>query len=93
LLASVRPQPVSMSPNAAGSSQGIDAGKVKDRKRHIAFGVLGLLLVVLVSAAGMAASRLRWSARSLGRNGVHAATETVDAATHIRKRAYESNAP
>jgi hypothetical protein len=72
-----------MWPNAAESLQGIDAGKVKDRKRHVAFGVVGLL-VVLVSAAGMTASRLRWSARSLGRNGVHAATETVDAATRIR---------
>jgi hypothetical protein len=59
LLASVRPQPVSTSPNAAESSQGIDAGKVKDRKRHIAFGMLGLLLVVVVSAAGYAGHRRR----------------------------------
>src|SRR5262249_48783884 len=47
-------QSVLTSPNVAESSQGIDAGKkVKGRKRHVAVDVLGLLLVVLVSAASM----------------------------------------
>jgi hypothetical protein len=36
---------------------------------HLPTGVLGAAVVVLVSAAGMTASRLRWSARSLGRKG------------------------
>lgn len=47
-------QTVPTSPNVPESSQGIDAGKkVKGRKRHIAIDLLGLLLVVLVSAASM----------------------------------------
>jgi transposase len=47
-------QSVPTSPNVPESSQGIDAGKkVKGRKRHIAIDLLGLLLVVLVTAASV----------------------------------------
>jgi transposase len=47
-------QTVKTSGNVAESSQGIDAGKkIKGRKRHVATDVLGLLLVVLVTAASM----------------------------------------
>jgi transposase len=47
-------QSVKTSSNVPESSQGIDAGKkVKGRKRHIAFDTLGLLLVVLVTAASV----------------------------------------
>lgn len=47
-------QTVKTSGNVPEHSQGIDAGKrIKGRKRHIATDVLGLLLVVLVTAASM----------------------------------------
>ncbi|GAA3688530.1 hypothetical protein GCM10022267_89120 [Lentzea roselyniae] len=47
-------QSVKTSCNVNESSQGIDAGKkIKGRKRHIATGVLGLLLVVIVTAASV----------------------------------------
>jgi len=47
-------QSVQTSSNVAESSQGIDAGKkVVGRKRHIAVDVIGLLLVVLVTAASV----------------------------------------
>jgi transposase len=47
-------QTVKTSNNVPESSQGIDAGKrIKGRKRHIATDVLGLLLVVLVTAASV----------------------------------------
>ena len=47
-------QPVRTSGNVPESSQGIDAGKkIKGRKRHIATDTLGLLLVVLVTAASV----------------------------------------
>jgi transposase len=52
--AAVDSQSVPTSPNVPESSQGIDAAKkVKGRKRHIAIDLLGLLLVVLVTAASM----------------------------------------
>ncbi|MFF1795937.1 transposase [Kitasatospora sp. NPDC058263] len=42
------------SPNAPADSQGYDGGKrVKGRKRHIATDTLGLLLVLIVTAAGV----------------------------------------
>jgi transposase len=47
-------QSVKTSCNVAESSQGIDAGKkIKGRKRHIATDALGLLLVVIVTAASV----------------------------------------
>jgi transposase len=47
-------QTVKTSHNVPESSQGIDAGKrIKGRKRHVATDVLGLLLVVLVTAASV----------------------------------------
>jgi len=47
-------QTVKTSSNVPEHSQGIDAGKkIKGRKRHIATDVLGLLLVVLVTAASV----------------------------------------
>ena len=47
-------QTVKTSGNVPEHSQGIDAGKkIKGRKRHIATDVLGLLLVVLVTAASV----------------------------------------
>jgi transposase len=47
-------QTVKTSSNVPESSQGIDAGKrIKGRKRHIATDVLGLLLIVLVTAASV----------------------------------------
>jgi transposase len=47
-------QSVKTSANVPESSQGIDAGKkIKGRKRHIATDTLGLLLVVLVTAASV----------------------------------------
>ncbi len=47
-------QPVRASGNVPESSQGIDAGKkIKGRKRHIATDTIGLLLVVLVTAASV----------------------------------------
>ena len=47
-------QSVKTSGNVPESSQGIDAGKkIKGRKRHIATDTLGLLLVVLVTAASV----------------------------------------
>ncbi len=47
-------QPVKTSSNVPERSQGIDAAKgIKGRKRHIATGTLGLLLVVLVTAASV----------------------------------------
>ncbi|MEV0056566.1 transposase [Saccharopolyspora shandongensis] len=47
-------QSVKTSCNVSESSQGIDAGKkIKGRKRHIATDVLGLLLVVIVTAASV----------------------------------------
>lgn len=47
-------QSVKTSCNVGESSQGIDAGKkIKGRKRHIATDVLGLLLVVIVTAASV----------------------------------------
>jgi transposase len=47
-------QTVKTSSNVPESSQGIDAGKrIKGRKRHISTDVLGLLLVVLVTAASV----------------------------------------
>lgn len=47
-------QSVKTSQNVPESSQGIDAGKkIKGRKRHIATDTLGLLLVVLVTAASV----------------------------------------
>jgi transposase len=47
-------QTVKTSGNVPEHSQGIDAGKkIKGRKRHVATDVLGLLLVVLVTAASM----------------------------------------
>ena len=47
-------QSVKTSCNVDESSQGIDAGKkIKGRKRHIATDVLGLLLVVIVTAASV----------------------------------------
>lgn len=47
-------QTIRTSSNVAEESQGIDAGKkIKGRKRHIATDTLGLLLVVLVTAASM----------------------------------------
>jgi transposase len=46
-------QSVKTSGNVPEASQGIDAGKkIKGRKRHIATDMLGLLLVVMVTAAG-----------------------------------------
>ncbi|MFD7736227.1 IS5 family transposase [Kitasatospora phosalacinea] len=45
-------QSVKASPNAPADSQGFDGGKkVKGRKRHIATDTLGLLLVLIVTAA------------------------------------------
>jgi hypothetical protein len=45
---------VKASPNAPDSTQGYDGGKrIKGRKRHIATDVLGLLLVFIVTAAGV----------------------------------------
>ena len=47
-------QSIRTSGNVPESSQGIDAGKkIKGRKRHIATGTLGLLLVLLVTAASV----------------------------------------
>jgi transposase len=47
-------QSVKTSGNVPEHSQGIDAGKkIKGRKRHIASDVLGLLLVILVTAASV----------------------------------------
>lgn len=47
-------QSVKTSSNVPESSQGIDAGKlIKGRKRHIATDTLGLLLVLLVTAASV----------------------------------------
>jgi transposase len=47
-------QSVKTSSNVPEASQGIDAGKkIKGRKRHIATDTLGLLLVVLVTAASV----------------------------------------
>ena len=47
-------QSVKTSCNVGESSQGIDAGKkIKGRKRHIATDVLGLLLVVIITAASV----------------------------------------
>ncbi|KIQ66238.1 transposase [Kitasatospora griseola] len=47
-------QSVKASPNAPADSQGWDGGKkVKGRKRHIATDTLGLLLVLIVTAAGV----------------------------------------
>ena len=47
-------QSIRTSANVAESSQGIDAAKkIKGRKRHIATDTLGLLLVVLVTAASV----------------------------------------
>ncbi|MCX5070970.1 IS5 family transposase [Streptomyces sp. NBC_00513] len=47
-------QSVKASPNAPEESQGFDGGKkVKGRKRHIATDTLGLLLVLIVTAAGV----------------------------------------
>lgn len=47
-------QSVKTSCNISESSQGIDAGKkIKGRKRHIGTDVLGLLLVVIVTAASV----------------------------------------
>jgi transposase len=47
-------QTVKTSSNVPEHSQGIDAGKkIKGRKRHVATDVLGLLLVVLVTAASI----------------------------------------
>jgi len=47
-------QTVKTSSNLPEHSQGIDAGKkIKGRKRHVATDVLGLLLVVLVTAASV----------------------------------------
>lgn len=47
-------QTVKTSSNVPEASQGIDAGKrIKGRKRHVATDVLGLLLVVLVTAASV----------------------------------------
>ncbi|MGW7332161.1 IS5 family transposase [Streptomyces sp. NPDC054840] len=47
-------QRVKASPNAPEESQGFDGGKkVKGRKRHIATDTLGLLLVLIVTAAGV----------------------------------------
>lgn len=47
-------QTVKTSSNVPESSQGIDAGKkIKGRKRHVATDVLGLLLVVLITAASV----------------------------------------
>ncbi|WP_157524380.1 IS5 family transposase [Jiangella alkaliphila] len=47
-------QSVKTSSNVAESDQGIDAGKkIKGRKRHIATDTLGLLLVVLITAASV----------------------------------------
>jgi transposase len=47
-------QSVKTSGNVPESSQGIDAGKkIKGRKRHLATDTLGLLLVVLVTAASV----------------------------------------
>ena len=47
-------QSVKTSVNVPESSQGIDAGKkIKGRKRHIATDTLGLILVVLVTAASV----------------------------------------
>lgn len=47
-------QSVKTSSNVPEHSQGIDAGKkIKGRKRHVATDVLGLLLVVLVTAASV----------------------------------------
>src|SRR5215470_1722674 len=47
-------QSVKTSANVPETSQGIDAGKkIKGRKRHIATGTLGLVLVVLVTAASV----------------------------------------
>lgn len=47
-------QSVKASPNAPEESQGYDGGKrVKGRKRHIATDTLGLLLVLIVTAAGV----------------------------------------
>jgi transposase len=47
-------QSVKTSSNVPEASQGIDAGKkIKGRKRHLATDVLGLLLVVIVTAASV----------------------------------------
>lgn len=47
-------QSVKASPNAPEETQGYDGGKrVKGRKRHIATDTLGLLLVLIVTAAGV----------------------------------------
>jgi transposase len=47
-------QTVKTSSNVPEHSQGIDAGKkIKGRKRHVATDVLGLLLIVLVTAASV----------------------------------------
>ncbi|MFC7761544.1 IS5 family transposase [Catellatospora bangladeshensis] len=47
-------QSVKTSGNVAESAQGIDAGKkIKGRKRHVAVDTLGLLLVVLITAASV----------------------------------------
>jgi transposase len=47
-------QSMKTSGNVAESSQGVDMGKrIKGRKRHIAVDVLGLLLVVIITAASV----------------------------------------
>ncbi len=61
-------QSVRAAEEVARSSRGYDAGKkVQGRKRHIAVGVLGLLLTVLVTAASVqdrdAAKPLLWNLR------------------------------
>ncbi|HET8662418.1 MAG TPA: transposase [Micromonosporaceae bacterium] len=57
-------QTVKTSGNVPEHAQGIDAGKkIKETKRHVATDVLGLLLVVLVTAASVhdTAAAGRWS--------------------------------
>ena len=58
---------VRASPSAPGSTQGYDGGKrVKGRKRDIATDTLGLLLVLIVTAAGVQDSNGSKLVRSLG---------------------------
>ncbi|WP_442819805.1 IS5 family transposase (plasmid) [Streptomyces sp. NBC_00841] len=60
-------QTAKASPNAPESTQGYDGGKrIKGRKRHIATDTLGLLLVLIITAAGVHAELLGRNLRAAG---------------------------
>jgi len=75
-------QSVKTSNNVPEASQGIDAGKkIKGRKRHLATDVLGLLLVVIVTAASVSDTAAgRDVVDRLAATHRHISTAWVDAA-------------